>query len=260
MNTTMKLIGNISTELSPTYKIALEASFGKKIKDSTNQELTIPLIKLFGESYEILGQKTPDNMTSVVKLLRIELSSYFGTYAIEEVINAIKMGVTGKLCELNTITMPVVSVANFCKFIHLYNEKIRKNALHEQRAFEEKNNQEEEKLKAIKGNERLDKEIADCKDLYLSDKDSINNVSEQLRACYYRRLRQVNGKRLLSLEVMEQLNFIADGKHDTFEDLPKQEQHYMAKYREVEKWNKERLVAVKTTAQAMALPLVFDLK
>lgn len=112
----------------------------------------------------------------------------------------------------------------------------------------------------MQGNQKLDKEIEECKSLYLLDRTSISKISEPLKACYYRRLREVNGKRLLSLEIMEHLNFIAEGRHDTFEEISKQDQYYIKRNREVEKWNKERLVAVKTTAQAMALPLVFDLK
>jgi hypothetical protein len=254
----MKLIGNLSESLTPPHRVAVLASLGDKIKTLPPDSITKPLIVALGEAYEALGQKSSESMTSLVKLLRIELMTYFSTYTLEEVNTSIKMGVTGKLCELSTLPMPIISVSNICKFIHLYNEKVRREALHEQRKFEEKNNADFEEQKRIKGNAILDAEIELCKENYKSNKETLNYVPEDLRACYFRRIREANGKGLISIDVMNQILIIAESRHDTFEELPKQEQHYLSKSREELKWTKERDSAVKVTAQSMALQYLFD--
>lgn len=253
----MKLIGNLSPDLTPAHKTALEANMSLKIKEINKESLIEPLATLLGECCELLGQKS-NGLTPTAKLLRDELKTYFTTYSLEEVKVAAKMGVTGKLCDLNELTVPVVSVTNICKFIHFYNDKVRKFALHEQRLWEEKNNQEEIERKRIEGNRLLDLEIEGCRINYTSDPASLNLIDRDLRACYYRRLRETGSK--LDLELMNQLKAVAEAQINTLEELPKDQQRAYRTPSEIEKFNNIRNTEVKHTAQSLALKEIFDRK
>lgn len=254
----MKLIGKISESLTPSHRTAVEASLTEKIKETDKTELNKPLLIILGEAYEILGQKAPENITPTVKLLRDELKTYFTTYTINEVGIAVKMGVTGKLCDLSTLPMPIVSITNICKFIHLYNEKVRREALHEQRKFEEIETKEMEERKRIKAELELDSEIQVCYENYKSDKETLEHVPTELKACYFRFLWKKSNRKLIPSEISEQIKIIAETKVTSFDELPKLEQKILERNREVSKFNLERDSAVRIEAQAIGLKYLFD--
>lgn len=254
----MKQIGNISESLTPPHRIAVLSSFGHKIKTMTSEELTKPLILILSESYETLGQKTNESIVSTVKLLRIELMTYFTTFTLEEISTAVKMGVTGKLCDLSSLPMPIVSVTNICKFIHLYNEKVRREALHEQRKFEEKENIEMENQKRIKAELELDQEIQICYENYKSNPETLSHVDKGLLACYFRFLWKKTGKKIMPPDAIDQIKIIAESKVDTFEELSKLDQKVLERNREVAKFDRERKATVKIEAEAMGLKYIFD--
>ena len=252
----MKLLGQVNPNLTPVHKTALEASLKPKIKTLTKESLNDPLVTLLGEACEILGHKA-NGLVATSILLRDELKNYFTTYTLEEVQAAVRMGVTGKLCDFAELQVPIVSVANICKFINLYNQKVRKEALYEQAKFEEKNNQQEIERKRIAGNKRLDSEISDCLISFRSNPQLLEKVNEQLRACYYRRLKETKGK-LLPIELMNEIMAVAEAQIKDFEELGKEQQHALRRRVDREIWDRDRLQEVKTRAQSIALKKVFE--
>ena len=253
-----KLIGQVNEGLSPSHKMALEASSGKKIKEITKEDLLEPITLLLGTCYELLGNSAPKGMTATAKLLRDELKTYFFTYSFEEVKTAIMMGVTFKLCEKDQMEFPVISVANFCKFVHMYNDKIRKEAIHAQRKLDDIMTKEMEERKRIEGNQRLDNEILDCLSAYCENPSNLDQVSEHLRACYFRRIRERQVEKIITIDEMNLILSVADAQIKDFDELGKQEQHALRHKVDREKWDKDRLLEVKTRAQSIALKHVFD--
>lgn len=250
---------NISTSLSPTHKTAIEAYFCPKIHALKKTDMVSDLKNALQRAYVILGTgKNLDERDTLLMLDELikELKEGASTFTVQEVCLAIESGVKGKLNDLSQITQPVISVTNIIKWIWLWNDKVRREAIHEQRKFEDQNRQDEEEAKRIKGNAILDAEIEICYENWKSNNETLDHVPEPLRACYFRRLRERDGK-LLEKEIMEQIKIIAESRHDTFEELPKLEQKYMIRERLVTKFEDERTSQVRQTAQSIALLEVF---
>lgn len=255
----MKLLGQVNPDLIPVHKTALEASLQPKINEITKESMNDPLVTLLGEACEIVGHKA-NGLTATAKLLRDELKNYFSTYSIEEVQTAVRMGVTGKLIEVTDLPVPIVSITNICKFINLYNEKIRKEALHQQKQWEEKNDEEKVKQKRDMGNNWLDTEIMNAWENFNENPETLEQIPQELRATYYRRIIEVNKANVLTKDVRDQIKAVAEARKDTFEELPKLDQKEMIRNRQVEKFNRERDAEVKIIAQSLALKEVFKLK
>ena len=240
----------------PIQKQALEASYGTKIITLTDKEVTDPLISILTEAYEILGQKVDVSITSTIKMLRIELKTYFSTYTIEEVRASVRMALAGQLCDFKELQYPIVSVANICKFIHLYNEKVRREAIHQQNRYLQMETKEQEIQKAIEGNISLDAEIQSVYEVFKDDKAPFILIEELLKSCYFRRIRE-RGDNVLDKETMNQIKAVAELQIPEFEDLPKQFQfNYRAKR---ETFEIERDSDVKSRAQSIALKSIFEI-
>lgn len=255
----MKLLGQINPNMTPVQKTALEASLQPTIKEVTKEAMIDPVVTLLGEACEVVGQKA-NGLTATGKLLRDELKNHYCGYSLEDVKVAVRMGVTGRLCEVIDLPVPIVSITNICKFIELYVEKIRKEALYSQRVWEEKNNEQEIDANRHKGNNRLDSEIANAWENFISNPETIEHIPQELRAIYYRRIIEVNRAQVLEREVRAQLKAIAEARKDTFEELPKMEQKAMIRNRQVDKFERERAAEVKIISESLALKEVFKLK
>ena len=182
------------------------------------------------------------------------------TFTIEEVCLAIDAGVKGKLNKLNEIPQPIVSVTNIIGWVWIWNEKVRIHAIDQQKRWEEKNNQEEVERKRVDGNIRLDAEINNAWENWKVNPGTIEQIPKQLRACYYRRIREKKEWSLLDRSLLDQIKAVSEAQHDTFEELPKEEQRHLINTRQVEKFNRERDSEIKITAQSIALRELFEIK
>lgn len=253
----MKLIGEINPKLTPAHREAVIASSSERMGELTLESIGPPMVDLLVLMGETLGQKF-SNSTATVVILRKELKDNYSKYTIQEVRLACMMGVTGKLCELTELTQPVISVTNICKFIHLYNEQQRKYALHEQRIFDERITVEKEAKRTIEGNARLDQEINDCLIAYRLNPDHLNGINENLKECYFERLRKRQNGKILELEIMNQIFSVAECQILTFEELSDLQKHKLRNKTARLEWDKSRKIEVRTRARSIALIYVFD--
>lgn len=254
---------NISTTLTQEHKEALDAYFCAKLREVNKADIITPIKSAVQRAYIVLGQgknMAAGELTLMLDELIKELKTGCFTFTIEEVCLAIDAGVKGKLNELKEIPQPIISVTNIIGWIWIWNEKVRVHAIDQQKRWEEKNNEEEIKRKRLDGNNRLDAEIEKAKENFKENSETLDQIPKVLRACYYRRIREKNTGGLLERSLLEQIKAVAEAQHDTFEELPKEEQKHLTSSREVEKFNRERDSEVKITAQSIALKEVFKLK
>ena len=171
---------------TPTQSIALDAMNGKKIKELKKSEFSKTIKDAIIQGLIIIGQKqTVDVTTITTDCLMEELKTSLPNYTPDEIRLAIDYGCKGKLCELTDLPQPIVTLTNILKFIRLYNEKIRKEAIHkrnELEAKEEKQINEAERDAKIKA---FEQEIAKA---LLMTPEQIDSLPTGLKAAYYRHL------------------------------------------------------------------------
>ncbi len=155
----MNLIGNsnLCPALSPDERNVIKFHEGVKIKDLAKVVMADPLTDAVSKAYLNIGQSSESKtLTVLVATLACELKDCFTTYSIEEICHAIDLGSKGKLNELKDLIQPVISVMNILKWVHLYDDKIRKEAIHKQNKHLEKlakeltEKEKQEKIEAFK--------------------------------------------------------------------------------------------------------------
>jgi hypothetical protein len=184
-------------QYTPTQNIVLEAMKGKKIKERKTSEYIKDLKECIIQALIILGQKQDSEQIKVLTdCLAYELKQSQSFFTVEEIKMAIDFGAKGKLCELKDLQMPVISLHNILKFIKLYNEKVRREAI------AERDKQEAEKDKQISEAERLQKIQAFEEEIERAIQmtpDQLKELPTGLKASYFRHLEK-SGKIVLSIE------------------------------------------------------------
>lgn len=166
----MKLLGEPIIEgLIPSHKIAFLNTQKKKIREygiSDPNQTDIALFAqcgiILGTCYELFGQPAPGdnqeekdkNLYKTTENLYNELSKYFTTYSVEEILEAVKMGYCGHLGELKEFSFPMVSVVNIAKLVQWYNEKIRRPAVEQQGKLQAADTERIEKEKTEEKNKQ----------------------------------------------------------------------------------------------------------
>lgn len=182
----MQLIGQ--NQYTPSETLALDAMKGKKIKELKVSEMVPKLRGAVVQSLIILGQgNTMDNdtMKKLIDCLCYELKENKHFFTVDEIALAMDYGCKGKLCDLKDLPMPIISLHNILRFITLYTEKIRREAVHKKKENDlkaEKEINEAERLVKIAAFER---EIEHALTMTPQEKDSL---SIGLKSAYYRHL------------------------------------------------------------------------
>lgn len=228
---------------TPTQTIALDAMNGKKIKELKKSEFSKIIKEAILQGYVIIGQSKDHNVITITTdCLMEELKTNLPSYTPEEIRLAIDYGCKGKLCELTELPQPIVTLTNILKFIRLYNEKIRKEAIHkrnELQAKEEKQISESERLAKIKA---FEEEIANA---LLFTPEQIYSLPTGLKAAYYRHL-DSKGNASISLDV----------KNKIFKEceklVPMVKKSELGSFGSLVDENKKREAKIKELCQSMA--------
>lgn len=260
----MKQLGdnNYSPTLSPVQINALEASQNTKIKAITKLNILTALKKAIQSAYLSLSQKPNDVKTLVPMINELieELKQYYVTYTIEEICMAIDFGVKGKLNDITKIPQPIISTTNILKWIDLYNEIHRKNALHEQNQYEIKQAKilSEEQL-AI-GNRITEDSINNTYIYFLKhDQFPIDGImSTGLKAAWYRYLdKKQMVKIYLSSEEKLKIKIAVDLFIKSFDELPLPEKQALRPKGRREEWERYRAIEVVNECHSLALEEIF---
>lgn len=141
------LIGAISDKLTHAEIMALEANYCEKIKLVKKSDMVEPLTAAITKANQMIMHTSKGNDISVmVDLLIQELKTSFTTYTVEEVCQAIH---SGSKKELNEFVH--ISVTEILKWVQLWNDKVRKEAIHKQNKFlEEKQKEIDEQVRKEK--------------------------------------------------------------------------------------------------------------
>lgn len=127
-----------SPDLTPVERCALEKWSCVKIKERNKASMGDQLTDSVCMAYINIGQFSQSEdkklVSVLVEQLVHELKECFTTYTLEEVCYAIELGSKGKLNNLEDVIQPIVSVMNVLKWVTLYNDKVRKEAIHKQNA------------------------------------------------------------------------------------------------------------------------------
>lgn len=136
MNSIVKRTDVFATDVSPIQKDALAAHYNPKIKELAKRDFAKEIIQAITKAYVVTGSRVPDTFEMICDEVISELKSLFTTYTVEEVCMAIDMGSKGKLSDKEEVIY--VSVTNILRWIHRFNDLVRKEAIYKQRQFEEK--------------------------------------------------------------------------------------------------------------------------
>lgn len=179
-NSLVRMPEKLSDKLLPIEKTALEAYYKPKIKELAKKEFAPQIIKAITKAYMVMGHSVPDTFEQTCEEVIHELKSLFSTYTTEEVCAAFDMGSKGRLDDAVHI-----SVTNLLKWVHKYNELVRKEAVHKQKQYEEKQALILEETARQAKNQEFEQEIIKT---FENFPESFKNRSKGELAAHYRQL------------------------------------------------------------------------
>ncbi len=115
--------------LSPDEVAAIEAGANMKICDYGTDKLLSRIIDVVASCYYLRGQTKnldPADLRTVSQEFTNELQKCFTTFTVEQILQAVRMGALGKL-EDEAVH---ISVYNLCRWVNLWNDKIKREAIH----------------------------------------------------------------------------------------------------------------------------------
>lgn len=203
------------------------------IKELKVEQIKNPLVDAIAGAYFIkgMGKPTGSDLKDIVDYVSKTLKESFTTYRIPEVCQSIELGARGELFKENDLN--TISPENIFKWIHRFNETIKREAIHKQKQYEEKLAKEsEETYRQAKINtfESL------IKGKYIGFPDSLKNDNYGTMASYYRYLDK-NG--FINISIDKKKQFLAEAEKIKEED--------------------KNAYTTKEIAQANALKFIFDL-
>jgi hypothetical protein len=210
------------------------------VKDLKAEQVTQPIRTAIASAAMIkgTGKMTGQDLKEIGDYIAKSLKESFTTYRINEVCKAIELGARGDLEHEGD--MNVISPEIIFKWIHRFNDKYRREAIHKQKAHEAKL----EKLAEENAKEAREKEFeADIQKLYNAFPKGFKTRNKgSLAACY----RHMDNKGLCNLTNKE--------KNDIYEGIQR--------IRERVRWFPKPLIIleVKILSQYRALYLVFKEK
>lgn len=249
----MNLLGNsnICPTLSPDERNVVKFHEGVKIKDLTKVIMADPLTDAVSKAYLNIGQSSESKtLTVLVATLAGELKDCFTTYSIEEICHAIDLGSKGRLNELKDLIQPVISVMNILKWVHLYDDKIRKEAIHKQNKHQEKINKElseKEKQEKVKA---FESEICSVYDSYCDTFGELQELAMGLKSSYCRYLYEKN---IVELTVEQEQEIFSKAK----KLIPTEEQIRGMNAVDRAFHNKKKEAQLQEIAESIALEYLF---
>lgn len=232
---------------SPLNSIVLDAMKGKKIKELKKSEFSDKIKEAIIQGLIVLGQKQDSGQITVTTDCLInELKHKLNHYTPDEVILAIDYGTKGKLCEFSTLQYPVMSVTNCLKFIKLYNENIRREAVHNQKEEEAK---QEKIISDIEREAKIKAFEAEIAKALLFTQEQLNNLPTGLKASYFRHLDKTG-----------RIEMNNEQRYEILAECDKKVLHIkkseLGLFADIEFENKKRDAIVKEMAQSMAFELI----
>lgn len=175
--------------LLPIEKDSLAAYQHPKIKEVSKSDMAKPIGIALTKAYFNMGSSAKDDFELLLDEVLHELKKNFTTFSVEDICLAIDLGSKGKLGD----EFVHVHVKAVLKWIWLYNDKYRREAIHKQRKHEE----EQEKLKEIANKEKEEKDFeANIQKLYNAFPKGFKTRNKgSLAACY----RHMDNKGLCNL-------------------------------------------------------------
>ncbi len=276
----MKLLGEHNIEgLTPAHRVAFLNTKKRRIKDYSIQDPEVEDMELFqsctnilGTCYELFGQPAPGddqeeknkNLYVTTQLLYGELTKYFTTYSVDEVMEAVKMGFCGNLGPLDQLSFPMVSVVNISKLVHLYNEKVRRPAVEAQGKIQAADRERIEKEKTEEKN-RKSREITTQNInrvfAYFLETDEIPTVNGIEITVYelsmWYKFLDERGLSGISKDEKKQIAALADDRVPKFGNLTAGEKAGLQDPARRKEWEEQRLYLIGEFSRAIALKHVF---
>lgn len=181
MSSLVKIPEKFAANLLPLEKNALTAYYQLKIKEVTKLSMVQPLSEAITKAFIVMGSTPKDDFQLIVEEVLNELKTSFSTFTIQEVCIAIDLGSKGKLGD----EFVHVHIKAILKWIWLYNEKIRREAIHKQKEYEEKT---EKQLQEFEHKEKIRMFEATIIGRYNGFPESLINDNYGEMAAYYRHL------------------------------------------------------------------------
>jgi len=228
---------------SPLNNIVLDAMKGKKIKELKKSEFSDKIKEAIIQGLIVLGQKQESGQITVMTDCLIhELKNTLTQYTPDEVVLAIDYGTKGKLCEFSTLQYPVMSVTNCLKFIKLYNENIRREAVHKQKEEEEK---KEKVISDIERDAKIKAFEQEIGKALLMTSEQLKELPTGLKAAYFRHL-ESKEQSTITIEQKKEIYAICE----KLVSIPKKSD--LGLFADMVNENKKRDAQIKELCQSMA--------
>ena len=221
----MNKLSNIDiTVLKPSQIKAIEAYACKPISECNYTEMRSKIEPTVGNCMVILGTKRTDiDAELLVDLFIKELKLNFKIFTLEEVVNAIYLGIKGELVDFNKLFVSPISIHAFIKYIRAYNESIRRPAIAEMLHLEENAEREREEKQKAEKVKKFEAEIEEALKLLPTQR---HNILPGIRAAMYRHLDK-QGRVNLSLE---QKNKIYEKAKNMADDVNRRDYNFAADF------------------------------
>jgi hypothetical protein len=135
-------------DFSPAERAAVEAAKGLTVCMYSHVELSGIMLKLIIEAWVLMGLNQvnkDEEQLMTAKALAAKLQYSFKSFTVEHVMQAVRSGACGDLED----KIVHISVAGICKWLHLWNDKVRREAMHKFNKIEALKQSEEKKQESI---------------------------------------------------------------------------------------------------------------
>lgn len=134
MSSSLAIPVKISPSLSTLENEALLASYNPRIKELKKVDFVKTISQAITKAYMVMGSSPKDDYEMIVEEIVNDLKANYTVFTIQEICLAIDLGSKGKLGD----EFVHVCVKGVLKWIWLYADKFRREAIHKQKLFDEK--------------------------------------------------------------------------------------------------------------------------
>ncbi len=232
--------------LSPIESQAVLANRQPKIKEIASVNLVDPIEKALSKAIVVMGSTAKIDFKAMHTEIISELKNNFTVFSVEEVCIAIDMGSKGKLGDdfVHVHTRAVL------KWIWLYADLVRREALHKQSKSEEKIEKEITQKQRLEKIESFNNEILQVYNSYCENFE-MPELSTGLKATYCRHL---YSKNIVELSAEQEAEIFAKAK----KEVPAEEISLIP-LNDVDRIfnNKKKSAQIQEIAESIALEYLF---
>lgn len=232
----------------------IECSIFPTIKELNADQMVKPIKQAIVNAFAFrgIGNVAEDQITSIRREICKDLSSYFRTYRLNEILLAIELGAKGQLEQEGD--MNTVSVELILKWINRFNEKIRKEANHKQFQHEKKLDQiktEEERLAGVMWAEN---EVVRVYEGFCDGSIDLIGISDELKESYFRVMESKGliNESIISTQDSDMIWEISEGKLLEIESLEREERIGLRPQLKISANHKTRLQRCTRIAESLA--------